>query len=314
VQTILISKSVCVCAMLVLLATSARSSDTKTTGEVERTIARLEEQSVRLTKAGDTAGGAAMLADDYVGTEIDGTVIDKAGAVAIMKEWKRFKIETLEQSNLKVTVIGNKAIATGECELKATSPDGKSFHGHIYFSDTWAKMASGKWLLVEEHSFQPLSFFVGSWVQSIGDQRDRVLGGTFLQSKSVRMIVANSEKNGELSISGSCETFERRGKMGKQWGNPNIITESSTFKGTIMKMGSEYKYSIDTEKCNASFVNVRNATGEYLDTQDNVACHSGWSAWSCPSPKTYTLKITSDDEVVLVYKPTGEEVGTFKRE
>jgi hypothetical protein len=161
---------------------------------------------------------------------------------------------------------------------------------------------------------KPLSFFVGSWVQSIGDQRDNFLVGPFVQSKSVRMVVANAEKNGDLSVSGSCHTFERRDKMGNQYGNPHIITESSNFNGTITKMGSEYKYNMDTENCNASFVNVHNATGEYLDTQDNVACHSGWTPWSCPSPKTYTLKIASEDEIVLVYKPTGEEVGRFKRE
>jgi hypothetical protein len=116
------------------------------------------------------------------------------------------------------------------------------------------------------------------------------------------MVVANSKAD-ELSVNATCGVGVNTVKSTPKWGNPRSVLESSDFKGTILKVGSDYKYTIAPTACHATWRNVDGTE------QGDRICQF------CPTdPKTYTLKILSDDEILLIYKPTGEEIGRFKRE
>ena len=58
------------------------------------------------------------------------------------------KWSSAEYDNVQVTVYGDTAIATGIYKGKGTESNGKSFDENERFTDTWVKMANGKWQCV----------------------------------------------------------------------------------------------------------------------------------------------------------------------
>jgi ketosteroid isomerase-like protein len=82
------------------------------------------------------------LADKFVNTGSDGKVTGRAETLA---ELKTMKWNTADYSDLKVTVFGDTAIATGDFKSKGTDAAGKAFDVDIRWTDTWMKMPSGKW-------------------------------------------------------------------------------------------------------------------------------------------------------------------------
>jgi ketosteroid isomerase-like protein len=58
----------------------------------------------------------------------------------------------VDYSDVKVTVFGDTAIATGLFKGKGTDPAGKSFDVNERFTDTWMKMPGGKWQCVASQS------------------------------------------------------------------------------------------------------------------------------------------------------------------
>ena len=87
-------------------------------------------------------GVAPLLADNITNLMSDGTTVDKAQTLAMTKG---SKWEVNEISDVKVTVFGNTAIATGAWRGKGTSSDGKAIDTHERWVDTWMKMPGGKW-------------------------------------------------------------------------------------------------------------------------------------------------------------------------
>jgi hypothetical protein len=57
---------------------------------------------------------------------------------------KSTKYSSAEYSDVKVTVSGQTAIATGGEKLKGTDPSGKPIDVSECWTDTWVKMPSGK--------------------------------------------------------------------------------------------------------------------------------------------------------------------------
>jgi ketosteroid isomerase-like protein len=57
----------------------------------------------------------------------------------------------VDYEDLKVTVSGNAAIATGVFKAKGKDPSGESFDHIERFTDTWVKMGGGKWKCVASH-------------------------------------------------------------------------------------------------------------------------------------------------------------------
>jgi len=130
---------------LVLLASAAWSQ----TGGTEKMVAGLEQTWLKAQQTNNVDLIASHLADKFVDTQSDGTVVDKAGAIASAK---KTKYASAEYEDVKVTVFGNVAIATGGFKGKGTDPEGKPFDAHERWTDTWVKMPSGEWQCVATQS------------------------------------------------------------------------------------------------------------------------------------------------------------------
>jgi ketosteroid isomerase-like protein len=91
---------------------------------------------------------APLLADKFISTGSDGKVSDKSAALA---DAKASKYESMEYEDVKVTVFGDTAIATGGSKARGTDASGKPMDNHSRWTDTWVKMPSGQWQCVASH-------------------------------------------------------------------------------------------------------------------------------------------------------------------
>ena len=108
----------------------------------------LENKWTEAAKKGNADGVAPLLADGFIATDADGSVHNKAQMLARIKT---DKWETNQISDVKVTVHGNTAIATGGWQGKGTMA-GKSVDAHEQWVDTWMKMPNGKWQCIASAS------------------------------------------------------------------------------------------------------------------------------------------------------------------
>ena len=131
------------------LIIAAQAKDNKMGGGTEKVIAGLEQQWIDAAKASNPELLAPLLADNFVNTSSEGKVIGKAETLA---HTKSARWETNQISNVKVTVFGNTAIATGDWAGKGTDENGKPVDAHERWTDTWMKMSNGKWQCVASHS------------------------------------------------------------------------------------------------------------------------------------------------------------------
>ena len=136
----------CVLA-LVLLATATWSHAQKHSG-IEKAVADLEQQWLKAQRANDVKLLEPLLAEGFTNTSSDGKVSNRAEAIA---EAKATKYTSVDYLDLKVMVFGDTAIAIGNFRGKGTDPSGKPIDANERFTDTWAKMANGKWQCVASH-------------------------------------------------------------------------------------------------------------------------------------------------------------------
>ena len=134
---------------LMSLAIGAQAKDSKMSGGTDQAIAGLEQNWVDASKASNPEAVAPLLADKFINTDSDGKVIGKTETLAHVKA---AKWTTNQISNVKVTVFGNTAIATGDWAGKGTDDSGKPVDTHERWTDTWMKMSTGKWQCIASHS------------------------------------------------------------------------------------------------------------------------------------------------------------------
>jgi len=120
----------------------------QTTGGTEKAVAALEQQWLQSQKTNNPDLVAPLLADKFVNTGSDGKVMNKAESLA---NAKATKYDSAEYEDVKVTVFGDTAIATGGFKAKGTDASGKSMDIHERWTDTWVKMPGGKWQCVATH-------------------------------------------------------------------------------------------------------------------------------------------------------------------
>jgi ketosteroid isomerase-like protein len=116
-----------------------------TGGSVTQTLLDLENQWGKASKAGDGDAIGALLSNDFVAIDSDGSVRTKADVVA---RTKKAKWTTNEISDMKVVVHGDAAIVTGTWTGNGTDGTGKAVNAKERWGDTWVKGADGKWLCV----------------------------------------------------------------------------------------------------------------------------------------------------------------------
>lgn len=134
--------------LVMALAVQAQMGNEMKGGGTAKSIEQMEHQWASDAKMGKVDGIAAILADNFVELDADGSLYTKTQAVQRMKD---AKWETNEVSDIKVTEHGNTAIATGAWHGKGTV-SGKSVDEKEHWVDTWMKMPSGKWQCIASAS------------------------------------------------------------------------------------------------------------------------------------------------------------------
>ena len=139
------------CVIGLISLGSAAWSQAQTTGGTEKAVAALEEQWIQAMKTNSPDLLAPLLADKFVNTSSEGKV---TGKTETMAEVKSTKWNSAVNSDVKVTVFGDTAIATGDFKSKGTDAAGKSFDVDIRWTDTWLKMPNGQWQCVASQGSQ----------------------------------------------------------------------------------------------------------------------------------------------------------------
>ena len=123
-------------------ATQAAAADT-----AEQAVTAAEHQWLKSQQTNNVDLLAPLLADKVVETTDEGKV--RTGKEAVLAAAKSDNWSSAEYTDLKVTVFGHTAIATGTFTGKGLVA-GKPVDARVRFTDTWVMM-NGKWLCVATH-------------------------------------------------------------------------------------------------------------------------------------------------------------------
>jgi uncharacterized protein (TIGR02246 family) len=132
-------------SLALMMVVSSAATQAATAGTAEQAVTAAEQQWLKSQQTNNVALLAPLLADQVVETTDEGKVF--AGKDAVLADAKSEIWSRADYTDFKVTVFGDTAIATGTFIGKATVA-GKPVDAHTRFTDTWVKMASGKWLCV----------------------------------------------------------------------------------------------------------------------------------------------------------------------
>ena len=125
--------------LLVALAWSAQIS------VAEKAVSDLEYQRAEAQRLGKADVVAPLLADSFTNTDVDGESYGKSRLLSTLKGGK-WDVNGI--SDVKVSVYGNTAIATGAWSGKGVDGDGTKVDRHERWTDTWVKGNDGKWQCV----------------------------------------------------------------------------------------------------------------------------------------------------------------------
>jgi uncharacterized protein (TIGR02246 family) len=138
------------CLVGLVLLVSAAWSQAQGSGNTEQAVAALEQKWMQGQKANNPDLIAPLLADNIMDTTSEGKVL--TGKDAVMEVAKGTKYGSMEYEDVKVTVFGDTAVATGGATSTGTDEKGKHFANHERWTDTWVKMPSGQWQCVATQS------------------------------------------------------------------------------------------------------------------------------------------------------------------
>jgi len=91
----------------------------------------------------------AMLGSEFINTEYDGEVSDKAKFLADIKD-PQFRPTSLTIQDVKVSMYADSAVVVGIYRTKGTY-QGKPYEHFGRFTDTWV-YSQGRWLCVASHT------------------------------------------------------------------------------------------------------------------------------------------------------------------
>ena len=114
-------------------------------GEVEKTITNLEYAWAGAQRDGKPDVVRPMLDETFINTDADGQTSGKAQVLSNLQggKWEQNGI-----SDVKVTVYGDAAVATGAWRGKGVDGDGTKIDRGERWTDTWVKTSAGKWRCV----------------------------------------------------------------------------------------------------------------------------------------------------------------------
>jgi len=111
----------------------------------EQKIAALERHWAEAQRDGKSADVAPLLAEGFINTDTGG---QSYGKDKLLSNLKGGKWEQNQIGDVKVTVYGDTAIATGSWTGKGVDGDGTKIDRYERWTDTWVKMANGNWQCV----------------------------------------------------------------------------------------------------------------------------------------------------------------------
>jgi ketosteroid isomerase-like protein len=138
-------KRIAMFVVLILLHGSSTRPAKAQDHDIQKAIADLEQKWADAQKLGKPDVVASLLADRFVNTDTDARVSGKETLLANLKggKWEHNGI-----SDVKVTVFGNVAIATGAWAGKGIDGDGTRIDRRERWTDTWVRMPDGQWQCV----------------------------------------------------------------------------------------------------------------------------------------------------------------------
>ena len=107
-------------------------------------LRQLNEDFVRSVQESDVRRFEEILADDFLNSNPDGSLIDRQGFLAQIA--RPATISNLEARDVRVRIMGNVAIIHARTEYR--KPDGQAGAGR--YTDVWARR-NGHWLCVSAH-------------------------------------------------------------------------------------------------------------------------------------------------------------------
>ena len=131
--------------LALLCSVATRSSHAQDAPDVAKAITDLEFKWAEAQKDGKPDVVDPLLADRFTNTDTDAKVTGKKDLLANLKggKWDHNAI-----SDVKVTVFGHVAIATGAWAGKGVDGDGTKVDRHERWTDTWVRMPGGLWQCV----------------------------------------------------------------------------------------------------------------------------------------------------------------------
>jgi len=117
--------------------TAANTADTDT-------LRRLNEDFVRSVEMSDVRCFEQILAEDFLNSNPDGSLVDRAGFLAQIA--RQAMISNLEAHDVRIRIMGDIAIIHARTTYK--KPDGRAGAGR--YTDVWARRQGG-WLCVSAH-------------------------------------------------------------------------------------------------------------------------------------------------------------------
>ena len=119
------------------------SADTIAYADLE-TLQRLNRDYIRSVQTSDVRRFDEILAEDFLCSNPDGSLVDRAGFLA--QTARPVAISNLEAHDVRVRIMGDVAIIHGRTTY--TLPDGRAGSGR--YTDVWARR-QGRWLAVSAH-------------------------------------------------------------------------------------------------------------------------------------------------------------------
>jgi len=116
-----------------------------TDGAVQEELLRAEHEWVDAAVAGDTLRLAHILADEFAGTNPDGSPSTKRGDIESIASGA-VDLESIDLSDLRARAYGSTGIVTGLADLRGTA-QGRDISGNFRFTDVFVKR-DGRWQAV----------------------------------------------------------------------------------------------------------------------------------------------------------------------
>jgi len=145
-----IAIAVCVVVLVFAVAVQAQTpAQTEVEQHATQELITLENGWAKAILKNDIAFFDRIFADNYVETDQEGNVLNKAQSLEEMKSGTYVRTSEV-QDNIKVHVYGDTAVVTGCSTIRAQYKD-KDASGKFQWTDTWVKLA-GRWQCVASHS------------------------------------------------------------------------------------------------------------------------------------------------------------------